>query len=276
MSSQDLTYSQSSLQDFEECPRRFQLRYVDRRVWPAVQAEPLVEHERHLERGVRFHRLVERHQLGLPEQVLSASIDDSQLMVWWRSYLEFAASHLGDGERYPEFVLSADVGTARVVAKYDLLVVQPGERVVIYDWKTYPHSPSREWFSKRAQTQVYPVVLLTSKRFPWLEPSQVVLTYWVAGSAFPVEFVYDDQAFARDRRYVEQCIERIERLAGFSEWPLTQDERACRFCVYRSLCGRGVSASLLGEEQETDLLDVGVGDVWDVLVGLDVVDGVGF
>jgi hypothetical protein len=31
-------------------------------------------------------------------------------------------------------------------------------------------------------------------------------------------------------------------------WPLTANERICRWCQYRSLCGRGSDAAALGEE----------------------------
>jgi hypothetical protein len=33
-------FTQSSLQDYLDCPRRFQLRYVLDQPWPAVESEP--------------------------------------------------------------------------------------------------------------------------------------------------------------------------------------------------------------------------------------------
>jgi hypothetical protein len=41
----DFQFSQGSLQDYVDCRRRFQLRYLDQLAWPAVEAEPLLEHE---------------------------------------------------------------------------------------------------------------------------------------------------------------------------------------------------------------------------------------
>ena len=38
-------FSQNSLQDYVDCPRRFQLRYLLRQPWPAVESEPLSEYE---------------------------------------------------------------------------------------------------------------------------------------------------------------------------------------------------------------------------------------
>ncbi len=37
------TFSQSSLQDYMDCARRFQLRYIDQLNWPAINTETVVE-----------------------------------------------------------------------------------------------------------------------------------------------------------------------------------------------------------------------------------------
>ena len=39
-------FSQSSLQDYVDCRRRFQLRYLQNLAWPALQSEPALENER--------------------------------------------------------------------------------------------------------------------------------------------------------------------------------------------------------------------------------------
>ena len=53
------TFSQSSLQDYFDCPRRFQLRYIEQVAWPAVETEPMLENERRQQAGLHFHRLVQ-------------------------------------------------------------------------------------------------------------------------------------------------------------------------------------------------------------------------
>ena len=57
----DFQFSQGSLGDFVDCRRRFQLRYMWRLSWPAVQSEPYSEHERVMRRGVLFHQLVQQY-----------------------------------------------------------------------------------------------------------------------------------------------------------------------------------------------------------------------
>ena len=58
----DFSFNQSSLQDYLDCQRRFELRYLLRLSWPAVEIEPALENERFLRRGSIFHRLVHQHQ----------------------------------------------------------------------------------------------------------------------------------------------------------------------------------------------------------------------
>ena len=60
------TFSQSSLQDYTDCPRRFQLRYIEQLKWPAVESEPVLDNERRQQEGQLFHRLVQQHRIGLP------------------------------------------------------------------------------------------------------------------------------------------------------------------------------------------------------------------
>jgi hypothetical protein len=239
-------FSQSNLQDYVDCARRFQLRYVESQAWPGVQAEPLLEHERHLERGAEFHRLVERHQLGVAASLLSASIRDPDLLGWWQAYLGFEYLHQLEGKRYPEYTLSARVGDAVLVATFDLLVV--GERVVIFDWKTYSRRPALQWFESRLQTRVYPFVVCSSGFGGGFSFEQVSMVYWLSGvPEEPVIIEYDSRRFEGDRRYLEGLVSGVgARLSASEEiWPLTADVVRCGFCEFRSLCGRGVVAGVL-------------------------------
>jgi hypothetical protein len=65
------TFSQFSLQDYYDCPRRFQLRYIEQLKWPAVETEPVLENERHQQEGQLFHRMVQQHQIGLSDGKLA-------------------------------------------------------------------------------------------------------------------------------------------------------------------------------------------------------------
>lgn len=255
----DFLFSQGSLQDYVDCPRRFQLRYLLRLAWPAAEAEPALENERHLQQGAAFHRMIHQHLLGIAPERLSSAATDADLRRWWRSYLERGLAELPPS-RYPEVVLSAPIGGHRLVAKVDLVAVDPGRRVVVVDWKTSRRRPRRSWLAGRLQTRVYPYLLVRAGSHlnagqPFA-PEQVEMVYWFADfPADPERFAYDAAQYDADAVYLAALVEEIAGL-GDEDLPLTIEERRCRYCVYRSLCRRGVRAGAFDEAEE----EMGGGD----------------
>jgi CRISPR/Cas system-associated exonuclease Cas4 (RecB family) len=251
--SPDFQFSQGSLQDYVTCPRRFQLRYVQRVAWPALEAIPVLEHERYLEQGAAFHRLVYQHLMGLPVERLSRMVDDDDLRRWWRSYLERAPEDLPSAQ-YPEVLLSAPVGAYRLVAKYDLIAVDAGARAVIVDWKTSRRRPTRERLAGRLQTKVYPYLLVRAGAHlnggQPLQPERVEMVYWFANIPDdPERFTYDAARYRADEQRLTGLIEEIASL-GEDVWHLTSQERHCRYCRYLSLCRRGVAPGPFDEVED--------------------------
>ena len=265
-------FSQATLQDFVDCPRRFQLRYVQGQQWPAVMAEPLSEYEAFVRRGTQFHRLVERHQLGLPAAEIAAELGDEVLRAWWDAYLGFEMLHSMPGERFPELRLSAELFGARALAALDLVIVEPGARVTIFDWKTHGRALRRSWLAWRMQTVLYPYLVAAvgpGMWGSWLRPEMVSMVYWFPAEAnSPVVFAYSEQ---QHQEYGARLVGLIQAIRGGDEggvWPLTSELRLCEHCQFRSRCGRGIIAGAFDEFEgvEENLLDVaeGVLDFEDV------------
>ena len=110
-------FSQSNLQDFVDCQRRFQLRHMLHQSWPAVEAEPYLEHEQLIDQGAKFHKIVHQHLIGVPEAQISTSISSDDVMqLWWSNYLHsMKTGSLGqiNGQgnlHYEEITLSIPVG----------------------------------------------------------------------------------------------------------------------------------------------------------------------
>jgi CRISPR/Cas system-associated exonuclease Cas4 (RecB family) len=248
------TFSQSSLQDYADCPRRFQLRYIDQLNWPAVDSEPVVENERRQTEGQLFHRLVQQYLLGVPSENLSSMANTPNLERWWSN---FQKEYAGIGELHPELTLSAPIGNHRLVAKYDLVAIE-NEKAIIYDWKTYAKRPRDEWMSARWQTRVYRSLLVQAGAHlngnQSFEPEQIEMIYWYADfPSEPTRFQYDTKQFKRDWSAIEKVVEEISSAKDFS---LTEDEKMCRFCVYRSYCNRGTQAGQMDEadsEMESEI-----------------------
>ena len=263
----DLQFSQASLQDYIDCQRRFQLRYLLRLAWPAVEAEPALENERHLQLGAEFHRLVQQHLLGLPVERLSIQAGSRDLGRWWGDYLEYAPSIPGLGapsnrKAFPEVTLAASLNGYRLLAKYDAIVLAPDgpeKQAFILDWKTSRVRPKRAWLAARLQTRLYPYLLVRGgahlNQATLFRPEQVEMIYWFANfPSQPERFAYSESEFLENQSYLAGLLEKISSL-GEDEFLLTARLERCRFCTYRSLCDRGVHAGdLRALEDEGDFL----------------------
>ena len=149
----------------------------------------------------------------------------------------------------------------RLTAHFDL-IAGDDDRAVIVDWKTEQRQPTRERLLQRVQTRVYRYVLTVAQQRP---PGTVSMIYWFAQYPDqPVTLPYDAAQYADDHQYLSELIEEIENLPGIGErshalagfeWPKTPDERKCAYCVYRSLCNRGVRAGTSDPgEEDFDLV----------------------
>ncbi|HAL17825.1 MAG TPA: PD-(D/E)XK nuclease family protein [Anaerolineaceae bacterium] len=250
----NFAFSQNNLQDYVDCPRRFELRYLEKLVWPAIRSEPILAVERHMLLGERFHRMIQQHQSGLPADLVGVTASEPELIDWWQAYLSAAPEPLPE-RRLVEHTLSAPFGNYRLIAKYDLLAIAPGERAVIVDWKTSLRKPKRALLSRRIQTRLYPFLLAEAGKLlnngAAIKPEQIELIYWfTADPRNPERFPYSIDQFDQDRNFLQNLIADVVN-ASETDFPLTGDESMCRYCNYRSLCDRGVSAA----EREDDAAD---------------------
>ncbi len=259
--------SQSSLQDFVDCPRRFELKYLKKLNYPAAETEPILENEKHMQEGAQFHRLVHEHLLGMPVEKLHLLANTPKLRRWFENYLN-ADLGLADYTLHTEFTLSAPLGNLRLVAKYDLVAVQKHEgtrgasQVIILDWKTYRRRPRDEWLATRLQTRVYRSLLVQCGAFlnegVQFKPEQVEMIYWFADfSNEPARFKYDATLFNRDW---ETLAKLTEEIVSAAKYPKTEDLIRCSYCPFRSYCERGSQAgayeALESEMEAEELFDI--------------------
>jgi CRISPR/Cas system-associated exonuclease Cas4 (RecB family) len=265
-------FSQSSLQDYADCPRRFQLRYLDQLIYPAAETEPALENERHQQEGQHFHRLAQQYLLGIPTEKLAPLANTPNLRRWWENFINAEAlTGLRDlPGLYAEVTLSAPLGEFRLVAKYDLIAVTEDKKFVIYDWKTYRKRPRNEWLSARWQTRVYRALLVIAgtqlNGGKPIVPERGEMVYWF--SNFPDEparFPYNETQYKRDWDALVRLTEEIQSASSF---PLTDDRQKCAYCPYRSYCDRGIQAGDLdaseAEMESESLFDVNFEQVGEI------------
>jgi hypothetical protein len=261
-----LSFSQGSLQDFVDCRWLYRLRHLIHLAWPALESEPVLEVERLLRQGARFHRLVHQWILGIDPARLVESIDDVDLQRWWdhltRAIETSSLVFLKDASArlYPEVSLVAYLSGYRVIAKFDLIAVMPSGKVIIYDWKTSRKKPGRMKLAGRLQTRVYPYLLVRAGSHlnggSGIQPDQVQMIYWFSDFPdTPEIFDYSEKHHLDNQEFIGSLIDEIVNLKEDDFYKTSRLER-CEYCVYRSLCERGANAGYLNNVvDEADLLE---------------------
>jgi hypothetical protein len=260
-------FSQASLQDFLDCQRRFDLHYRLGLRWPAVEVEPVEQQERSMILGKAFHQLVQQHTVGLPEErVQRASLAPDmgpELSDWWRNYMVYRPIDLVGGQNdhalvRSELTLTAFAAGVPLVVRYDVLVLVPGERAVILDWKTSGKRTPERVLKERMQTRLYRFLLVEAggavNGGDAIEPEHVEMIYWFPEFPdSPARFPYTSLQYAEDADYIAGLVAKIVAMHD-GDFEMTGDEKQCRSCMYRSYCDRGVKAGVLED----------VAAVWDL------------
>lgn len=243
-------FSQTSLQDYLDCAYRFELAHLKQVRCPVPEAEPIADWEERARRGREFHWMAQQFIVGVPLEVLEPSGDD-ELSAWWTRFKRDGMRGL-PAKRYAEVSLSVPVMGVRLIAKIDLLAIEPGKRVVIVDYKTHKKQTPKT-LKTRLQTRVYRYVVARagaafSDGIP-VRPEHIEMRYWFAADSKPsVTLDYSQAEYEADERYLTALLEEV---MSRSDFPKTDDVSRCQFCTYRSLCDRGQQGGAI-EAQETD------------------------
>ena len=239
-----LHLSQSNLQDFKECPRRFQLKVIDNISWPAAYLEPLSLLEQATDLGNKFHQLSQQYFSGIESDNITQNISNPELRSMWENFVPFV-NDLRDENLYTEIILSAPMLGHQLIAKFDLVIKTNDGKYVIYDWKTSTKKSSRTQLSQRFQTFLYPFILVKAGNSIFkndnLSPGNINMIYWYPMSSDPEEiFPYSELQYSENTAQLTKLISEIDKLVETSEvFPLTDDHSLCQKCIYRSLCERG-------------------------------------
>jgi hypothetical protein len=178
--------------------------------------------------------------MGLPEEKISLLASTENLRRWWGNFIAHGPK-LSKARLFPEFLQGSQISAHRIVAKYDLVLVDPDGSLAIYDWKTYRNRPRRGWMADRVQTQVYLSLLHRTRdefgKTTQTAPGALKMIYWYAEFPDqPEEFSEHDFDLSQSWSGLEQLVNEINARQSF---PMTEEERRCSWCVYRSFCERG-------------------------------------
>lgn len=242
LSGQDLPrISAYALGVYQDCPRKYALRYRLNRYWPAPEGKQEdLESRKRLERGQRFHALVQAHQEGLPTEYLlnAMAAEDEAIPVLWKAFLAHPDAR-PEGEVWSEVSLHFFVKDVPIMARFDR-VVRTGDSWVIVDWKT---GGALDSLAQSWQTKLYPFALTHAGHVlnhgEAIPPEAITLRYWVwkNGQVETLNIPYDAD------RYAEALV-TFEKQAEIVSAPLSNENfpghmagsKPCSRCQYQTLC----------------------------------------
>ncbi|ADQ15260.1 PD-(D/E)XK nuclease family protein [Halanaerobium hydrogeniformans] len=249
----DLYFSQSALEIFNKCRRKFKYRYLDGLYWPSEWGMK-EEFKEDIDRGRKFHLLAERYyNKSIASTVLK---ENNQLQAWFsrlKNYCPLTKNIIA-----AEQEIRFRNNKLKFLAKYDLLEYNSEDKsITIYDWKTDHKSLYQKDLVNSIQSRFYLYLMVEAAYKYFADAYQLEgmpkLLYW--NPRYPKEEIkinYNKKDHKKDRDFFEALIEEI---LGQENFDLTDNLNLCRFCEYRPIC-RGKKAEgkeLIEEDLNLDL-----------------------
>jgi len=243
--SNQFTFSAYKLQDYLDCERRFELKYLLKQQWPAIRSEPIYELEQQMQLGQQFHLFAQQFFSNIATGEIQKQINDETLSLWWDNFVPFAKNLLSQ-EYDAEHKISIKLNNMRFIAILDLLIIDKNMKYAIIDWKTNKKKPSSQQIKNSIQSRLYPLVLFLSENERispnHISPDQIEMLYWFANFPDQIEsFQYSNYQYQEDLTFLQELIQKISQKKP-GEFLKTTRTQSCKFCQYRSLCERGTIA----------------------------------
>jgi hypothetical protein len=249
---QERHMSAMALGTYQICPLRFRYRYLDNLYWSRLWGASPTE-QKAVEQGQNFHLMARRYYSGLDPARVQDPVEQQQLEAWLGLLAGFLPLTF-DRSFHPELELRLNRPDMRLMAKFDLVVVDPNGHATIFDWKTEKRMPRRSYLIKAPQTLVYRYMLCAAGgaysptgRF---KPEEISMVYW--NPLYPDRWErlpYSEAQFHKDEEHLQGLITRILR-TDRDLFLATTDERVCKTCEYQMIChGRRAERVDLEEEE---------------------------
>lgn len=253
---QDRHLSAMALGTYQMCHLRFRYRYIDNLYWSRIWGSS-PEERRAVEVGQNFHLMARRYYAGVEPAHVADPVDQAQL-DHWLSLMQGFLPRTFDREFYPELELRLNRPDMKLMAKFDLVVVDPDGRATIFDWKTEKRLPRRPYLLKSAQTLVYRYMLVAAGgqysprgRF---KPEEISMIYWNPNHPAKWERLdYSEAQFVKDEVYLQSKVAEILRTPR-DMFIATTDEGTCRRCEYQMIC-HGRRAEQVDTEDDESLFE---------------------
>lgn len=233
--------SQTRITTWQQCQRKFQLRYVAKQGWP----EPpfATDLAAVMEQGEVFHMLAAQSYLMRDSFAFDPADLEEPVASWWSNFVEERPIPKKGQTARVEATLTANLtGKIKLVGRIDLLFLGDN-RLEIFDWKT--GKPRRESDLKADwQTRIYLALLYQSRQIlgvPELAAEDVSMTYWYPREPKKsVTIRYSESWHAENWAELLELAKQMEAKLEQPEavWPLTTNLATCGRCPFNAICGR--------------------------------------
>jgi PD-(D/E)XK nuclease superfamily len=246
-----LHLSQGLLNQFTDCPRKFQHSYLDQLSLPIAP-----DQQDRLDWGSRFHRLMQQRELGLldarlelsdcpsdrPEERLYQAIEaivQAEPALFQSEPLTF---------RQSEHHRTLELDGYLLTVIYDLLILNEPQAQIL-DWKTSSRPQTSRKLADNWQTRLYQFVLAETSNYL---PEQISMTYWFVQAKpgqpiqpQPLTFTYSTAQHQQTRQDLTQLLQQLTQfldryLAHAEPFPqVAVSSQACDICAFAVRCQRG-------------------------------------
>jgi PD-(D/E)XK nuclease superfamily len=253
-----LRLAQGQLNLLTICPRKFQYTVLDQFSTPTSP-----EQQEHINRGNRFHLLMQQHELGLSRD-LSPDLEEQKLQQCVVDLVQAAPDLFAPARlRQSEHRRTLEVDGYAIATIYDLLILHDTQAQII-DWKTYPRPQKADRLAKNWQTRLYLFVLAETTDYA---PEQISMTYWfVEPGKTPqsLRFQYNTILHQQTQKDLAQILAQLTEWlknydAGNSLPQVDERQGYCQTCPFAARCHK--------TKQATGIL-LPVAEIEEVAIGI--------
>ncbi|MBW4516875.1 MAG: PD-(D/E)XK nuclease family protein [Timaviella obliquedivisa GSE-PSE-MK23-08B] len=252
-----LRLAQGQLNLLTTCPRKFQHTVLDQFSTPTSP-----EQQDHINRGNRFHLLMQQHELGL-SRALSTDLEERQLQQCVVDLVQAAPDLFAPARlRQSEHRRTLEWNGYAIATIYDLLILHDTQAQIV-DWKTYPRPQNAERLAKNWQTRLYLFVLTETTDYA---PEQLSMTYWFVepgktpqSSRFEYNATLHQQTQQDLAQILSQLTDWLKLYAAGDSLPQVDEHQGyCPTCPFVVRCQR--------TQQATDVL-LPIAEIEEVAIG---------
>ena len=229
------TISQSQINQFNECKRKYYLSHISDCPYPQLNTETDFTRK-----GQDFHRLVQQYIIGMDPDTLVSAAGDDDVKRWISS---FCSSNITDNfdDIHPEITLSTIFDNIVFTGKMDAIAIK-NNKITIFDWKTTKFPGKKSHYSSLPQTRLYLFLAKSAAGrlfgLDELSAADISMVYWFPEDPDKKTVIeYTEDQYQKSISWLKLVAAEMSK-KDIDFYPQLSDAEKCVSCGYKSFCGR--------------------------------------